>query len=285
MGKASLGKDYQRRVLELCTKLRAPASFLEAIDRSISEAYMLHFGFEASEKGGMHKIYLEFPLPALTEPTLLHTSYKWDPLRPERHTIGRYVRYPLLSYEETTERVRDLLAECRRPGAFEIADEFPPARHAPPQEELPLPGGHRRGNFAKLLRREPLQRISHHGRPPPAASAHGRALFSLHGGFQRASRFRSKDEVRPSHGRDRQGWEGFFHHPLRCPTAPAMMEKESSDAQSKRGFGKDRLFHLRGHPPLVRVQQRLRPSACSRRWMAGWRRYPSTTSGRWSRSS
>jgi hypothetical protein len=124
MEKASLGEDYRRRVIELCAKLRAPASFLEAMDRSISEACMLHFGFEASEKGGLHKVYLEFPLPTLTEPTLLHTSYKWDPLRPERHTIGRYVRYPLLSYEETTERVRDLLAECRRPGAFEIADEF-----------------------------------------------------------------------------------------------------------------------------------------------------------------
>jgi Protein of unknown function (DUF3467) len=124
MTKASLGKDYRRRVIELCTKLRAPASFLEAMDGSISEAHMLHFGFEASETGGMHKVYLEFPLSALTEPTLLHTSYKWDPLRSESHTIGAYVRYPLLSYEETTERVRDLLAGCRKPGAFEIADEF-----------------------------------------------------------------------------------------------------------------------------------------------------------------
>jgi hypothetical protein len=85
---------------------------------------MLHIGFEASKKGGMHKAYLEFPLPAPTEPTLVHTSYKWDPLRPERRTIGRYVRYPLLSYQETAERVRDLLAGCRKPGAFEIADEF-----------------------------------------------------------------------------------------------------------------------------------------------------------------
>jgi hypothetical protein len=124
MEKASLGEDYRRRVIELCAKLRAPASFLEAMDRSISEACMLHFGFEASEKGGLHKVYLEFPLPTLTEPTLLHTSYKWDPLLPERRVVGTYVRYPMLSYKETTERLRDLLAGCRRPGAFETADEF-----------------------------------------------------------------------------------------------------------------------------------------------------------------
>lgn len=124
MDKAALGAEYQRRVIELCTKLRAPASFLEAIDRSISEARMLHFGFEASEKGGMHKVYLEFPLSSLTEPTLLHRSYKWDPIHPEKHVVGKYVRYPLLSYEETSERLRDLLSECRKPGAFETADEF-----------------------------------------------------------------------------------------------------------------------------------------------------------------
>ncbi|MFZ1085411.1 MAG: DUF3467 domain-containing protein [Terracidiphilus sp.] len=124
MGKASLGKDYQRRMIELCTKLRAPAPFLEEINASISEAYMVHFGFEASEKGGMHKVYLEYPLSVLTEPVLVHKSYKWDPLRPERRAVGRYVRQPLLTYEETAERVRDLLAECRKPGAFELADEF-----------------------------------------------------------------------------------------------------------------------------------------------------------------
>jgi hypothetical protein len=124
MDKASLGEDYQRRVIELCTKLRAPASFLEAVDRSISKARMLHFGFESSEKGGMHKVYLEFPLSAPTEPTLLHTSYKWDPVRPDRHAIGTYLRYPLLSYEETAERVRNLLTGCNRPEAFETANEF-----------------------------------------------------------------------------------------------------------------------------------------------------------------
>jgi len=124
MDKASLGEDYRQRVIELCTKLRAPASFLEEIDHSISEARILHFGFEASEDGGLHKVYLEFPLSALTEPTLVHKSYKWDPLRPERRAVGAYVRYPLLSYEETTERLRDLLAGCSRPGAFEMADEF-----------------------------------------------------------------------------------------------------------------------------------------------------------------
>jgi len=124
MEKASLGEDYRPKVIELCAKLRAPASFLEAMDRSISEARMLHFGFEASDKGGLHKVYLEFPLPTLTEPTLLHTSYKWDPILPERRAVGKYVRYPMLSYQETAERVRDLLAGCRRPGAFETADEF-----------------------------------------------------------------------------------------------------------------------------------------------------------------
>jgi len=123
MDKAALGEDYRQRVIELCTKLRAPASYLEAIEHSIGEARMLHFGFEASESGGLHKIYLELPLAALTEPTLLHKSYKWDPLRPEKRATGTYVRYPLLSYEETAARLRDLLAGCRKPGAFEAADE------------------------------------------------------------------------------------------------------------------------------------------------------------------
>jgi hypothetical protein len=124
MDKAALGKDYRKRVIDLCTKLRAPSSFVEAIERSITEARILPFGFESSEQGGMHKVYLEFPLPSLTEPTLVHTSYKWDPVHPERRAIGTYMRHPLLSYEDTAERVRNMLAECRKPGAFEIADEF-----------------------------------------------------------------------------------------------------------------------------------------------------------------
>jgi hypothetical protein len=124
MDRAALGKDFHQKVIELCTVLRAPDSFLKAIDRSVSQARILHFGFEASAKGSMHKIYLEFPLSATTEPALLHTSYKWDPLHRERQAIGRYVRYPLLSYKETAERLGSLLAVCRRPGAFEMADEF-----------------------------------------------------------------------------------------------------------------------------------------------------------------
>lgn len=124
MDKAALGEDCRRKLIELCTKLRAPAAFLEAMDSTISEACNLHFGFEASEKGGMHKVYLEFPLPTLTEPTLVHTSYKWDPLHPERHAIGTYTHYPLLRYDETAGRMRELLAECSRPGTFAIADEF-----------------------------------------------------------------------------------------------------------------------------------------------------------------
>jgi hypothetical protein len=124
MDKASLGKNYRKRVIELCGKLRAPSLYLEAIESSIAEARILHFGFESSEKGGMHKIYLEFPLPSLSEPTLVHTSYKWDPLHPERRAIGTYMRHPVNSYDDTAERVRNLLAECHKPGAFEIADEL-----------------------------------------------------------------------------------------------------------------------------------------------------------------
>ncbi|MGA2832473.1 MAG: DUF3467 domain-containing protein [Terracidiphilus sp.] len=124
MDKASLGKDYRKRVIELCVKLRAPSLYLEAIERSIAEARILHFGFESSEKGGMHKVYLEFPLPSLSEPILAHTSYKWDPLHPERRAIGTYMRHPVPSYDDTADRVRNLLAECHKPGAFEIADEL-----------------------------------------------------------------------------------------------------------------------------------------------------------------
>jgi hypothetical protein len=124
LNKKMLGEDYRRKVIELCKKLRAPASFLEAMDASIAKARLLHFGFEASEKGGMHKVYLEFPLPTLTEPTLVHTSYKWDPLHAKRHAVGTYVRYPLLSYDDTAERIQGLLAGCQRAGAFEIVDYF-----------------------------------------------------------------------------------------------------------------------------------------------------------------
>jgi len=124
MDKASLGEEYRRKVIELCTKLRAPDVFLEAMNRSLSEARILHFGFESSEKGGMHKVYLEYPLPVPAKPALAHTSYKWDPIHPERHAIGTYLRYPVLCYEDTAERVRNLLAGCSKPGAFEMADEF-----------------------------------------------------------------------------------------------------------------------------------------------------------------
>lgn len=122
MHKDSLGEDYRDKVLAICAETRAPDAFMEAIEEKLAAAWMLHFGFEGSEKGGMHKVYLEFPLPAVSEPTLLHLSYKWDPVHPERCAVGRYIRYPLVAYEELAGRIRELLEECHRPGAFEIAD-------------------------------------------------------------------------------------------------------------------------------------------------------------------
>jgi hypothetical protein len=122
MTKASLGSEYRRRVLDLCTQLRTPREYLEAIEAGIDAAHMLHFGFEGSESGGMHKVYLEFPLRAVREPGQLHASYKWDPLHPERRAAGSYVRHPVLNYLETSRRLRDLLSGCSRQGAFEAAD-------------------------------------------------------------------------------------------------------------------------------------------------------------------
>jgi len=124
MEKTSLGDNCQKRVIELCAKLRAPQTLLESIGHSISAARMVHFGFEASEKGGMHKVYLEYPLSALARPTLLHASFKWDPLHPERRALGSYVRHPLLTYEEVMERLRELFQGCREPEALETADQF-----------------------------------------------------------------------------------------------------------------------------------------------------------------
>jgi hypothetical protein len=122
LDKSTLGAGYREKLLAFCAGAGMAEDSMAIIGRDCTAAWMVHIGFEASEKGAMYKIYLEFPLTTVNKPTLVHRSCKWDPDREERRAVAEYVRYPLLSYEQVMERIEGVFSGGGQSGAVGLSE-------------------------------------------------------------------------------------------------------------------------------------------------------------------
>lgn len=124
------------RTLDICDKLRIPASARESAEANFALAKCIHFGFEADDEAIICKLYLERAIPSPEvkrarvqgQPVLLHLALKWDLIRGTAVTT-RYLWRPALSAAEIEERLAH------------VYDEGPPASLALAKAVLDLTKG------------------------------------------------------------------------------------------------------------------------------------------------
>ncbi len=122
--------DAHGRILEICKRLGMPEGLLGPYREKLSDANYLHFGFEENENTCLLKAYLEFyekfeekarRHPGPPGPFLMHLGFKWDARDPDRQAITSYVWHPLLSVEEITARLSEILPPRQFGTIFETA--------------------------------------------------------------------------------------------------------------------------------------------------------------------
>jgi hypothetical protein len=89
-------------LMSLCQQMGMPEDLIPVLRQGAQDANAFHFGYEASAKTGLYKVYIEFAsrLGAVhssgsaRQPIVLHLAYKWDVLDPGRATVARYEYHP-----------------------------------------------------------------------------------------------------------------------------------------------------------------------------------------------
>jgi hypothetical protein len=110
LSKEALEKDGWRRLKSLARCLRMPAEYEARMLIELSEANIIHLGYEGSDDtshGSDHtcKVYLEFAerffektaAAAKNSTELLHLAFKWDANDPSRRAVTHYRCQPNMS--------------------------------------------------------------------------------------------------------------------------------------------------------------------------------------------
>jgi hypothetical protein len=110
LNKEALEKDGWRRLKSLARRLRMPAEYEARMLIELSEANIIHLGYEGSDDtshGSAHtfKVYLEFAErffektsdAAKNSTELLHLAFKWDANNPSRRAVTHYRCQPNMS--------------------------------------------------------------------------------------------------------------------------------------------------------------------------------------------
>jgi hypothetical protein len=116
MNRADLGDDALGKTLGICRELRMPAAAEFEAAARFDEAVCVHFGFEASPKGSVCKLYLERPMvpaekdaaAAAGRSVLVHTAFKWSP-GAGTHVLARYLWRPEPTLPQVRARIAELL--------------------------------------------------------------------------------------------------------------------------------------------------------------------------------
>ena len=94
------------RIVGACRQLKMPDSAANAVGTMVRGARFVHLGFERSDGSYLYKVYLESPMTSRPAgPVVLHQAYKWDPRRPEKCVLTKYVWHPDLSIEQVIDRL------------------------------------------------------------------------------------------------------------------------------------------------------------------------------------
>jgi tryptophan 7-halogenase len=111
ISKPSLGNNPHGRLLDLCSNLAIPEEFLALSKQHLDLTRFVHFGFEENHRKYLYKVYLELDNSEDThnrDRTLLHLSFKWNPLNKSEKVITKYYRYPALSVQDILEKVSQI---------------------------------------------------------------------------------------------------------------------------------------------------------------------------------
>ncbi len=113
--KSAFGAEPWSGLLPICEALSLPGAFVDAVEKHLPAADILHLGFERGADSCVYKLYLEFAARvrrdaasaavAGNEPMLVHLAFKWDPAHRDRGTIARYTCQPALSVEQMAARL------------------------------------------------------------------------------------------------------------------------------------------------------------------------------------
>jgi len=120
MHKGAIKGAAAERIPTICERLQMPEPLRAVLDARLPEATYVHFGFEDAGGGFLFKAYLEFwstwehelsRRAADPAPFLLHLGLKWDPSRPGRAAVTRYICHPLLTVEGIRRRLSEIYPE------------------------------------------------------------------------------------------------------------------------------------------------------------------------------
>ena len=121
VSRSSLGVNGAERIASVCRQLGMAGEPAGAVEAMAGEARFVHWGFERNAEGWLYKVYLEPPVAELrpAEPVVLHRAHKWDPLRPGRCVLTKYVWHPGLTADEIIGRIAGVYGEGGH--SFDIA--------------------------------------------------------------------------------------------------------------------------------------------------------------------
>jgi hypothetical protein len=128
--KKSIKRKAREKIIDICSRMDMPSTFLEDFSEKLSEANYVHFGFEEDETTSVYKAYLEFydkiereikSRPGKSGPLLLHLGFKWDAADNSKRVLTKYTWYPSLTVEHIRRRTAKILDTQKYGTPFEIA--------------------------------------------------------------------------------------------------------------------------------------------------------------------
>jgi hypothetical protein len=131
VARASLGEHANRSVLDVCRCLNMPALLLDRAATALSEASIVHFGFEEDAPDRLFfKCYLEFERRfrerppsdgGSVRPIELHLAFKWLVNGGGEHAVAHYVCYPGLDRSAMLRRLADIYTGQKKRTPWNVA--------------------------------------------------------------------------------------------------------------------------------------------------------------------
>jgi hypothetical protein len=114
------------KIIDICRQLDMPASLLKVLEQKLTDANYIHFGYEASGKSCIYKVYLEFWEKIKAEmqkkggndKAVLHLGFKWDSSDNKTHALTRYTWHPWISVEDILMRTKQILEPDEHQATF-----------------------------------------------------------------------------------------------------------------------------------------------------------------------
>jgi len=131
--KNAIRQKPHERIRDICVRMNMPEDFLEELDRDLSDADYIHFGFEEQERAFVYKVYLEFyekietEIKARTKASdhfLMHRGFKWVVSDNTQRAITEYAWYPSISFKSMMKRLSKILGPHKEGAVIKVAKDI-----------------------------------------------------------------------------------------------------------------------------------------------------------------